>query len=130
MKQSVTLVLLFGIGFFIIFLSVSWAGSPSFPTAIEASPDIYKILLKNDHVRVLVMELNPGEMDEWHHHPDETVYFEKGGKLKIHLQDGTAITNDVPDGGIMWHDAWAHQVENVGKTRVRAIIVENITSGK
>lgn len=74
------------------------------------------------------MDLKPGQMDKWHHHPDETVYFEKGGAVKIHLPDGTAITKDLPDGGVMWHEAWVHRVENIGKTPVRAIIVENVTS--
>ncbi len=103
-------------------------GNISAPPAAEASPDIYKVLLENEHVRVLVMDMPPGQIDEWHNHPDETVYFEKGGTLKIYLPDGSAEVKEVPDGGIMWHEAWVHRVENVGDTLVRAIIVENMTS--
>ena len=111
---------------FMLFPGSSWAATSQVPSAAEASPDTYHVLMENDHVRVLVMELRPGQMDEWHYHPDETVYFEKAGRLKIHLQDGTSVTNDIPDGGVMWHEAWVHRVENIGKTHVRAIIVESL----
>lgn len=128
LKRRFRRVLVIGLSVLGVFLNGAWAASPSVPPAAEASPDHYRVLLENNRVRVLVMELNPGEIDEWHHHPDETVYFEKGGTLKIHLPDGTAATNNVPDSGVMWHEAWVHRVENIGTTKVRAIIVEDITA--
>jgi hypothetical protein len=30
----------------------------------------------------------------------------------------------VPDGHVMWHEAWTHQVTNTGSEPVTAIIVE------
>ena len=91
---------------------------------VEVSPGNYKTLLDNDLVRVLDMNLKPGEIDEVHSHPSETVYFIKGGKLKIHLPGGEAQEAEIPDGGVMWHEEWTHQVENVGTSEVHAIIVE------
>lgn len=92
---------------------------------VSVSPDHYKILLENEWVRVLEMSLKPGEIDEVHSHPSETVYFLHGGTLRIHLPDGGATEAAVPDGGVMWHDAWTHRVENIGVSEVRAIIVES-----
>ena len=92
---------------------------------VEVSPANYKVLLENEHVRVLDMNVKPGESDKEHSHPSETVYFAKGGKLKIHLPDGKSMDVEVPDGHVMWHEAWTHRVENVGTTDVHGIIVES-----
>ena len=92
---------------------------------VKSSPDNYKVLMENDHVRVLEMNLKAGETDNTHSHPDETVYFVTGSKVKIHLPDGGAVEADIPDGHVMWHDAWTHTVENVGSSDIKAIVVEN-----
>ncbi len=54
----------------------------------KVSPDNYKLLLENDHVRVIEMTLKAGESDEMHSHRNETVYFDKGGSVVVHLPDG------------------------------------------
>ena len=92
---------------------------------VSVSPNNYKVLLENDKVRVLQMDLKAGAKDEVHSHPSETVYFVKGSKVKIRLPDGEAIEADIPDGHVMWHEEWTHQVENVGTSDLLAIVVEN-----
>lgn len=88
-----------------------------------ASPEHYSVLLENENVLVLKMTLKPGQRDNIHRHNAETVYFEKGGKAEIST-DGKIMPLDIPDGYVMWHDAWVHQVSNVGDTTITAIIVE------
>ena len=92
---------------------------------VQVASKNYKSLFENDYVRVLEMSLKAGEKDVTHSHPPETVYFLTGGKLKIHLPDGGAVEADLPDGHVMWHEAWTHTVENIGATDVLAIIVES-----
>jgi mannose-6-phosphate isomerase-like protein (cupin superfamily) len=92
---------------------------------VEVAPGNYKVLLENEHVRVLEMNLKVGAKDVTHSHPDETVYFVKGGKAKIHLPDGEAAEAEIPDGGVMWHEEWTHQVENIGTSDILAVIVES-----
>ena len=92
--------------------------------AVEASPDNYKLLLENEHVRIILMTLKAGESDQQHSHRDESVYFIRGSKLRIHLPDGESVEAEIPDGGVMWHEEWTHRVENIGTTDVRAIIFE------
>ncbi|MCA1645396.1 MAG: hypothetical protein LC797_07990 [Chloroflexi bacterium] len=75
-------------------------------------------------VRVLEMKLGAGECDEQHSHPAETVYFLKGGQARISSAGGGTLDVDLSDGHVMWHEAWTHQVENVGTTEIRAVIVE------
>lgn len=88
-----------------------------------ASPQQYTVLLENDEVLVLKMTLKPGEQDNWHKHNAETVYFEHGGKATISTKDKD-MTLEIPNGHVMWHDQWEHQVKNVGDTTITAIIVE------
>lgn len=90
-----------------------------------AAPANYKLLMENEHVRVLEMTLAAGQKDNQHSHQDETVYFISGGQVKIHLPDGQAVDADLPDGHVMWHEAWTHTVENVGGSDIKAIIVES-----
>ena len=92
---------------------------------VEVSPTNYRVLMENDQVRVLAMELKAGEKDEVHSHPSETVYFIKGGKAKITLPDGGSMEVELPDGHVMWHEGWTHQVENQGRSDIKAIIVES-----
>lgn len=89
-----------------------------------SSPDNYKLLFENEHVRVLEMNLKAGQRDQEHSHDDETVYFISGGKVKIHLPGGETANAELPDGHVMWHEEWTHTVENVGSSDIRAIIVE------
>jgi hypothetical protein len=95
----------------------------------KAAPDHYKLLFENQHVRVLEMNLRAGEKDNEHSHQDETVYFLSGGQVKIHLPGGANLDAELPDGHVMWHEAWTHTVENVGGTDIRAIIVETKQRG-
>jgi beta-alanine degradation protein BauB len=88
----------------------------------------YRLLLENENVRVLEMRLPPGEKDEVHSHPRETVYFQSGGKAKIYLPDGNVVDADLPDGHVMTSEPWTHQVENVGMKEIFAIIVEDKTT--
>ena len=91
----------------------------------QTAPKNYRLLLDNAEVRVLEMTLKAGEKDVEHSHQDETVYFITGSKVRIHLPGKQSMEVDLPDGHVMWHEAWTHTVENIGATDIRAIIVEN-----
>lgn len=102
-------------------------GATEYIDPIEASPEHYKLLFENDHVRVLEMKLKAGQIDNQHSHPSETVYFVKGSSVRVHLPEGEAVEAEFPDGGVMWHEPWTHRVENVGSSDLEAIIVESKT---
>ena len=101
------------------------AESQADQAAHVASPEYYSVLKENEHVLVLQMVLQPGESDAMHRHHNETVYFEKGGQLTITQPNGKSFQANVPDGHVMWHEAWTHQVTNSGESEVVAIIVED-----
>jgi hypothetical protein len=86
---------------------------------VKVSPDVYTVLFENDAVRVLDMTLPAGQSDIEHSHTDETAYFVKGGNAHIALPDENAMDSELPDGHIMWHEAWAHTVSNTGDTEIK-----------
>lgn len=90
---------------------------------IDVAPDHYKLLYEDDHVRVVEMTLPAGQIDNEHSHPNEVVYFLSGGKAKIRVGD-ESMEAEIPDGHVMAHEPWTHQVENVGDTDIHAIIFE------
>lgn len=97
-------------------------------TAIDAvlvSPDRFKVLLDNEHVRVIEYALLPGERDQWHTHPPKVSYVVTGGTLRITTEDGQSFLTDEKAGSATWMDALGrHYAQNVGKTPVRIVLVE------
>jgi beta-alanine degradation protein BauB len=96
----------------------------SYIDPVQVSPGQYRELLGNEHVRVLEMRLAPGQADNLHSHPDETVHFIRGGKARIEVPDVGVNELEIPDGFTMWHEAWTHRVENIGESEILAVIVE------
>lgn len=92
---------------------------------VESSPNQAKILMENEHVRVVQYSLNPGEKDEWHTHPPRSSYVVSGGKLQIHTETGEPKIAEVVAGTSSWAGQGAkHWVENIGSTKVMIILTE------
>jgi quercetin dioxygenase-like cupin family protein len=92
---------------------------------VKTSPGIFKLLLENEHVRVVQYSLQPGEKDGWHTHPAKSSYVVSGGKLKVHLKNGEIILADEKEGTASWMDyVGEHFVENIGNTAVTIVFTE------
>ena len=96
--------------------------------AVEAASDNYKLLSQEGNVRVVEMNLAPGQKDNEHSHHSETVYFVTGSKVKIYVGD-EVMEADIPDGHVMHHGPWTHRVENIGDKHLKAIIFEVMPEG-
>lgn len=92
---------------------------------LKASPANVKLLLENEHIRVLEYTLKPGEKDTAHTHPAKSSYVVTGGKIKVHLENGETITVDEVAGTASWMGyAGKHYVENIGNTTIKIVITE------
>jgi quercetin dioxygenase-like cupin family protein len=92
----------------------------------EVSPEVYKVLLENDDVKVLEVTFAPGQSDLMHEHGVLTYYGIKGGKLQNTLPDGTVREMEAPDGFVGHGDKIVkHQMKNVGTDTARFILVEH-----
>ena len=56
---------------------------------LVSSPGNFKLLLENDHVRVLQYTLLPGALDHWHTHPPRVGYVLSGAKIRVTEADGS-----------------------------------------
>ncbi len=93
------------------------------PTLV--SPDMYKVVLENEHVRVVEYEVLPGQTDNWHTHPAKVSYVISGGVLRITLANGESFVVEEKTGSTSWFGAVGkHNAKNVGDTPVHIIFVE------
>lgn len=104
------------------------------PTEIDAvsvAPERFKVLLENEHVRVIEYALAPGEKDTPHTHPPKVSYVVSGGKLRTHTKNGESFDADETADAASWDDArgW-HYVENIGDSPVRILLVEVKSAAK
>jgi len=99
--------------------------SPEHIDALLVSPGIYRILLENEHVRVLEYTLQPGQKEAWHTHPAKVSYIVSGGELRITTENGESflVTEDA-DNAVWMGAVGRHFGENVGSTVVRIVLVE------
>jgi quercetin dioxygenase-like cupin family protein len=105
--------------------SVALAQDKPSTDAAAASPNQFRVLLENEHVRVLEYSLKPGQRDQWHTHPAKVSYVAKGGKLRIHLSDGTSFETEDVEGTAVWMDPLPrHYAENIGAAPVQIILIE------
>jgi quercetin dioxygenase-like cupin family protein len=91
---------------------------------VSVSPDMYKVLLENDYVRVVQYTIKPGETDKPHTHPAKVSYVVNGGTLQINLGDSSFVTTD-PSGEATFRGAVPrHTAANIGTTPVTIVLFE------
>ena len=91
----------------------------------EVSPDVYKVLLDNEDVKVLEVTFKPGQSDNMHDHYPVTFYLLQGGKAQVTMPDGTVNEREIPS-GFTGHqlEKVRHQVKNIGDSTIKLILVE------
>jgi quercetin dioxygenase-like cupin family protein len=92
--------------------------------AVTVAPEIYKILLENDRVRVLDVTGEPGTRSPMHSHPDSVMHAVSDASIVITDNQGESNAVDVPAGITFWSPASSHSVENVGSGTVHFIRIE------
>jgi len=107
------------------------AGWPAHLDAVVAAPEFHRILLENEHVRVLETRIEPGETVPVHTHRWPSVYHvlswsdfvrrDADGEVLVDTRQGTG--GDPPTA------LWAaplppHSLENVGTEAIHLVSVE------
>lgn len=88
------------------------------------APDVYRVILENDQVRVLSVTMKPGGKSPMHSHPANIVYTLNASKVKFTTPDGKSVDVDLKAGNCIWNEAQTHASENIGTTTVRALVIE------
>jgi quercetin dioxygenase-like cupin family protein len=92
--------------------------------AVEAAPEVYKVVLENDRVRVLEVTGVPGVVSPMHGHPDSVMYAVDAAEILVTDAAGESNRFEIPAGATFWNPATVHSVENAGSETVRLIRVE------
>ncbi len=101
---------------------MSAARGKSDPLAVAAN--VYKLVMENEHVRVLDARFAPGAKAVMHDHPNHVVYVLADGKLKITTPDGKSMNVDLKAGQAIWMPVGQHAAENLGKAEAHNLVVE------
>ena len=90
----------------------------------KISPQLYKVLLENDQVKVLEWRLPAGQKEPMHTHHSGVVYEFGNGRFKVTTPDGKSEVSDGEAGSVFYRDSTTHAIENVGTTEGHALDVE------
>ncbi len=80
--------------------------------AVSIAPDIYKVVLENDRVRVLEIKTEPGGSSTEHSHPDMVLYAVTDCAWDLTGPDGETVTAEIPAGGTIFMDATIHSAKD------------------
>jgi quercetin dioxygenase-like cupin family protein len=114
---------------------------PAPPTPAKLEPldplvvagKFHKALVDNNHVRVLDVNVKPGESEPLHKHIRSVLIILQGGTAQFGFPDGSTreasfSANANPPKGqppqVFWEGDETHSVRNIGKTPIRLIRVE------
>jgi beta-alanine degradation protein BauB len=92
--------------------------------AVKVAPDMYKVLLENDAVRVVDFRMKQGAKSEMHSHPQSVAVVLNDQRLRFTFPNGKSEDADLKRGQAVWLDALSHSVENTGTEDAAGVLVE------
>jgi beta-alanine degradation protein BauB len=92
--------------------------------AVTIAPHLHTVIFENDKIRVLKIQVKPGDKARMHWHPENINYILSSGKLRFTKLDNSVVEVDLKEGQVTSSNAGSHAVENVGDSTVQTIQVE------
>ena len=108
----------------LVALACACAGAVMAQDMATVSPGTTKVLIDKPDVRVMEVNVKPGEAIPMHSHPENVVYFVTGGKIKTTTSDGKVTETTRKPGEVLWSAPITHSNENVGTTAEKVIVIE------
>lgn len=92
---------------------------------VVVAPDVYKkVVLENENVRVIQIELAPGESTPWHSHPNHVAYALTDGKIEITDKGKAPVAMDIKAGDALYIPAVTHMAKNLGTSPIKMVVTE------
>jgi Cupin domain. len=105
-------------------LSLAPGGSVWAQDPVKIAPEIYKVRLENDKVRVLDIHAKQGGKSPTHSHPAHIVVALSPCKVRFTLPDGKTNETEMKSGDVVWSDATTHSADNVGSSDCHVLDIE------
>ena len=92
---------------------------------VQAAPEDKKILVDNDHFRMVEITLQPGRKEALHSHPEYIEYFLESGKMIVTYPEKKPVTWNVEKGkAYSGKPEPPHTIENNEKQPIKLLLVE------
>jgi quercetin dioxygenase-like cupin family protein len=112
----------------VLLVEVNRSGQMTSPDATmdatKVAAGLYKTTSDTMGIRIVEINYKPGQKSAMHSHPDAALYVIDPGTGEFTAKDGTKNTLELTKGMSMVSPADTHSVKNVGKTTMKAILVE------
>lgn len=92
--------------------------------AVRVAPDVYKVLLENDRVRVLEARAKPGAKTGMHTHPGQVAIAVSDGQFRFTSPDGESVDVELKAGEVLYLDPVEHTTEVIGTREAHVVLVE------
>jgi beta-alanine degradation protein BauB len=90
---------------------------------VRSNPELYRVVMENERVRVLEYRDQPGDRTAPHSHPDSVmITFTSFRRRLVHGERQAEVELDA--GTVRWLDAQEHAGENIGQTETHSFFVE------
>jgi beta-alanine degradation protein BauB len=90
---------------------------------VQSNPDLYRVVMENDRIRVLEYRDRPGDRTTPHAHPDSVMVTMTAFRRR--LVAGERHTDVALDAAsVRWLDAQEHAGENIGDSETHVFFVE------
>ncbi len=90
---------------------------------ITSNPELYRVVMENDRVRVLEYRDRPGDRTATHVHPDSVMITLSSFRRRL-IQGDRHAEVELEAGTVRWLDAQAHAGENIGDSESHSFFVE------
>jgi beta-alanine degradation protein BauB len=114
------------LGFVLVLASGALMASPTAgdTDAIRVAPQVYKVVLENERVRVLSFVTEPGQTWPLHSHPDSVAISISEYSVRNIIPGQAPTERHSKPGDVRWISATSHIGQNSGTTEMRGVIVE------
>ena len=96
------------------------------PSAHIASPEIYKVLMETDLMRVILITWQPGQRDAWHSHPPSSIFFVTDCQARVFSPDGGQrdVIRKAQRGRARDTPVKSHSFKNIGDKPCQMVMTE------
>ncbi len=90
---------------------------------LVTDPDLYRLVMENERVRVLEYRDRPGDRTRPHRHPDSVMVTLSSFRRRLHGPE-EAMDVELDAGTTRWLAAQEHAGENIGETDTAVLFIE------